>query len=254
MIMTKTLFISDLHLSASLPHISDAFFDFLNERIDEQVDALYILGDFFEVWVGDDAADELSKQVAQALADIRARGVAVYFIHGNRDFLVGQRYAAQAGMQLLDEQTVIDLFGHPTLILHGDEMCTQDIEYQKFRKKSRGWWWPKLMLAMPLWYRQRVAQKARKKSKESQQGKPLEVLDVDQTAVQETFAKFCVNLMIHGHTHRPAIHKHGEKVRIVLGDWYTQASYLEVTQERATLYFGDEQQQLALTPASPNET
>ncbi len=238
--MRRTLFISDLHLSATQPDITAAFFEFLDTQVTDEVDALYILGDFFEVWVGDDANEPLSDEVAARLKTISEHGIKVYFIHGNRDFLLGQKYAQRAGMTLLPEQTVINLYGTPTLLLHGDEMCTQDVEYQKFRKKSRGWWWPKLMLSMPLWYRRRVARNARIKSKMSQQNKRAEILDVEPSSVSETFTQHNVALMIHGHTHRPAIHSHGENTRIVLGDWYTQASYLVATEHSISLHYANE--------------
>ncbi|WP_462158629.1 UDP-2,3-diacylglucosamine diphosphatase [Pseudoalteromonas sp. GB56] len=238
--MRRTLFISDLHLSATQPEITAEFFEFLDTQLSEEVDALYILGDFFEVWVGDDANDPLSDDIAARLKSISGCGIKVYFIHGNRDFLVGKKYAEQAGMTLLPEQTVIDLYGTPTLLLHGDEMCTQDVEYQKFRKKSRGWWWPRLMLSMPLWYRRRVARKARIKSKMSQQKKRAEILDVEPSSVDKTFAVHKVRLMIHGHTHRPAIHCHGANTRIVLGDWYSQASYIIATEQSISLHYANE--------------
>ncbi|WP_288345942.1 UDP-2,3-diacylglucosamine diphosphatase, partial [uncultured Pseudoalteromonas sp.] len=152
--MNQSYFIADLHLTENRPDITAAFFDFLDSKvINDDVDALYILGDFFEVWVGDDYQTDLSKSVAARLSQVSESGTEVFFIHGNRDFIMREGYAKSASMTLLPEQVVIDLYGTPTVILHGDEMCTQDIEYQKFRKKSRGWWWPKLMLAMPLWYR-----------------------------------------------------------------------------------------------------
>ncbi|WP_091988782.1 UDP-2,3-diacylglucosamine diphosphatase [Pseudoalteromonas denitrificans] len=241
--MNKTLFISDLHLTEARPDISKAFFDFLNTQVTEQLDALYILGDFFEVWVGDDYQTELTIKIANKLSAIKDSGIPIYFIHGNRDFLVSNRYAKLAGLILLPEKSIIDLYGTKTLILHGDEMCTQDIEYQKFRKKARGWWWPKLILAMPLWYRQSVAKKARERSKLSQRDKNPEILDVTDEAVIDTFKKYSTSLMIHGHTHRPKIHQHNIKgqtaTRIVLGDWYTQGSYLEVTANSYDLIFTD---------------
>jgi len=232
----QTYFIADLHLSENRPDITAAFFKFLHAHITSQkVDALYILGDFFEVWVGDDYVSELSAAVAEQLKAVNNLGIPIYFVHGNRDFIMREKYANMAGMTLLDEQTVIDLYGTPTVILHGDEMCTQDIEYQKFRQKSRGWWWPKLMLAMPLWYRKKIARDAREKSKLSQADKPIEILDVVQSAVLETFAKHNVANMIHGHTHRPNVHTYEVNnqtlTRTVLGDWYTQGSYLVVTPE-----------------------
>jgi len=238
--MRQTYFIADLHLSDSRPDISAAFYHFLNTHIlNQDVDALYILGDFYEVWVGDDYETPLSKEVASRLKQISDSGTPVFFIHGNRDFIIRNKYAKQAGMTLLSEQTVIDLYGTPTIILHGDEMCTQDIEYQKFRKKARGWWWPRLMLALPLWYRRSVAKKAREKSKQNQAGKSLEILDVTQEAVLDVFAKHQVKNMIHGHTHRPNVHHYKEQgtelTRTVLGDWYTQGSYLVVTPDSQKL-------------------
>ncbi|PLT25270.1 UDP-2,3-diacylglucosamine diphosphatase, partial [Pseudoalteromonas sp. MelDa3] len=162
-----------------------------------------------------------------------------YFIHGNRDFIMRKQYADMAAMTLLDEQTVIDLYGTPTVILHGDEMCTQDTEYQNFRKKSRGWWWPKLMLAMPLWYRKKIARNAREKSKLSQADKSIKILDVVDEAVLATFAKHNVTNMIHGHTHRPDVHTYSSNgkalTRTVLGDWYEQGSYLVVTPQEQKL-------------------
>lgn len=232
--MKQSYFIADLHLTENRPDITAAFFDFLdNKIINDDVDALYILGDFFEVWVGDDYQTDLSKSVAARLSLVSKSGTEVFFIHGNRDFIMREGYAKSASMTLLPEQVVIDLYGTPTVILHGDEMCTQDVEYQKFRKKSRGWWWPKLMLAMPLWYRKKIARNAREKSKQSQAGKALEILDVTEDAVLAMFEKHQVANMIHGHTHRPNVHHYRVNnktlTRTVLGDWYEQGSYLRVT-------------------------
>ena len=232
--MKQSYFIADLHLTENRPDITAAFFDFLdNKIINDDVDALYILGDFFEVWIGDDYQTDLSKSVAARLGLVSESGTEVFFIHGNRDFIMREGYAKSASMTLLPEQVVIDLYGTPTVILHGDEMCTQDVEYQKFRKKSRGWWWPKLMLAMPLWYRKKIARNAREKSKQSQAGKALEILDVTEDAVLAMFEKHQVANMIHGHTHRPNVHHYRVNnktlTRTVLGDWYEQGSYLRVT-------------------------
>ena len=238
--MNQSYFIADLHLTENRPDITAAFFDFLDSKIiNDDVDALYILGDFFEVWVGDDYQTDLSKSVAARLCQVSKSGTEVFFIHGNRDFIMREDYAKSASMTLLPEQVVIDLYGTPTVILHGDEMCTQDIEYQQFRKKSRGWWWPKLMLAMPLWYRKKIARNAREKSKQSQAGKALEILDVTEDAVLAMFEKHQVANMIHGHTHRPNVHhyNHAGKTltRTVLGDWYEQGSYLRATPEQQKL-------------------
>ncbi len=238
--MKQSYFIADLHLTENRPDITTAFFNFLDSKIiNDEVDALYILGDFFEVWVGDDYQTDLSVSVAARLRQVSESGTEVFFIHGNRDFIMREGYAKSASMTLLPEQVVIDLYGTPTVILHGDEMCSQDVEYQKFRKKSRGCWWPKLMLAMPLWYRKKIARNAREKSKQSQAGKPLEILDVTEEAVLAMFNKHQVTKMIHGHTHRPNVHHYevdGKTLtRTVLGDWYEQGSYLHVTPEKQAL-------------------
>ncbi|MGJ8486009.1 UDP-2,3-diacylglucosamine diphosphatase [Pseudoalteromonas sp. SYSU M81236] len=240
--MKQSYFIADLHLTENRPDITAAFFDFLDSKIiNDDVDALYILGDFFEVWVGDDYQTDLSVSVATRLSQVSESGTKVFFIHGNRDFIMREGYAKSASMTLLPEQVVIDLYGTPTVILHGDEMCTQDVEYQKFRKKSRGWWWPKLMLAMPLWYRKKIARNAREKSKQSQAGKALEILDVTEDAVLAMFKKHQVKNMIHGHTHRPNVHYYNVNgdthTRTVLGDWYEQGSYLRVTPDKQELIY-----------------
>ncbi|WP_462151686.1 UDP-2,3-diacylglucosamine diphosphatase [Pseudoalteromonas xiamenensis] len=236
--MRQTYFISDLHLSENRPDILHAFYQFLDSHMTSNVDALYILGDFFEVWVGDDYETPFTLGIAERLNQLAEKNINVYFVHGNRDFLVGKRFAARASIALLPEQSVIDLYGTPTVILHGDEMCTQDEAYQAFRRKSRGWWWPRLMLAMPLWYRKRVARQAREKSKLSQMDKPPEVLDVTQDAVAKMFEKFAVKNMIHGHTHRPNIHKNEVfgSTRTVLGDWYTQSSYIVANENGLSLH------------------
>ncbi|CCQ12432.1 UDP-2,3-diacylglucosamine hydrolase [Pseudoalteromonas luteoviolacea B = ATCC 29581] len=236
--MRQTYFISDLHLSENRLDIRQAFYAFLDEHMTTNVDALYILGDFFEVWVGDDNSNEFTSGIAAKLKSLSKKGINVFFIHGNRDFLIGNDFAKSAAMTLLPEQVVINLYGTQTVILHGDEMCTQDLAYQAFRKKSRGWWWPRLMLAMPLWYRKRVAQKAREKSKLSQMDKPLEILDVTLEAVQDMFERHQVKNMIHGHTHRPNTHFNEVEgsTRTVLGDWYSQSSYLIATEQGLTLH------------------
>ncbi|MBQ4851052.1 UDP-2,3-diacylglucosamine diphosphatase [Pseudoalteromonas sp. MMG012] len=235
--MRKTYFISDLHLTDDRPDITRAFYDFLDTHMNQEVDALYILGDFFEVWIGDDEQAPLAINIAEKLKTLQSMHISVYFLHGNRDFLLGKAYAQQAGFTLLPEQIVVNLYGTNTVILHGDEMCTQDIAYQQFRKKSRGWWWPKLILATPLWYRRRVARKARLKSKQNQSGKAVEILDVTNDAVKDMFAQHNVCNMIHGHTHRPYVHTYEPiqpeqplLTRTVLGDWYSQSSYLVVNE------------------------
>lgn len=232
--MNTTYFIADLHLSDDTPLINQGFFTFLDklQQNAKRVDAVYILGDFFEAWIGDDNRTALNQKVANELNKLSKAGVKLYFTHGNRDFLIKKQYAKACGMTLLPEQTVIDLYGTPTLICHGDELCTDDIEYQKFRKKSRSWWWQTLMLILPLSFRQKKAAKIRAHSKQSKKMKSQAIMDVNERAVSEYFAKFNVNQMIHGHTHRPNVHSYdNNKTRYVLGDWYTDLWYIEASQQ-----------------------
>ena len=233
-----TYFISDLHLSAERQDITDCLMTFLREEA-PKADALYVLGDLFEVWIGDDDVNPFTQLIAQAFKQLSLT-TPIYFIHGNRDFVLKEQYAASAGMTLLPEQTVINLYNTPTLLLHGDELCTHDVEYMRFRKKSRSWWWQKLMLSLPLSWRKRIAHKGRNVSAQNKQQLNMDIMDVTPTAVVELFQKYQVKRMIHGHTHRPDIHIHPVKIneptsdkktdatRIVLGDWYTQGSVLKV--------------------------
>jgi UDP-2,3-diacylglucosamine hydrolase len=230
-----TWFISDLHLSPARPDIAELFERFLQNQA-QHADALYILGDLFDAWIGDDDTSDFVAAVQAALRQLTDSGVPVYFIAGNRDFLIGQRFAQITGVQLLDEPSIIDLYDTPTLILHGDTLCTDDISYQRFRKIIRQRWLQKLLLALPLSLRMRIANKLRAASKTQQplSEQQLKIMDANEHAVREQFIQYDVQCMIHGHTHRPAIHQHrlpnGETAeRIVLGDWYTQGSFLKVT-------------------------
>lgn len=223
------IFISDLHLSAEKPQITDCFLRFLNDEA-THCSALYILGDLFEAWIGDDDQTPLHNEVAIQLARLKQVGVALYFIHGNRDFLIGKQYAERAGLTLLNEVEVIDLFGNPTLIMHGDTLCIQDINYQAFRKKVHNPYLQWLFHKLPLFIRKKIGLALRKGSKEDKQHKSNEIMDVDQDEVIRVMKHYQVTQLIHGHTHRPAIHtvKLGEQkgTRIVLGDWYQQGSIL----------------------------
>ena len=237
--MQRTIFISDLHLTESREDITHCFYHFLATHVTDGCDALYILGDFFEVWIGDDQQTPLQNEIAQKLKAISDSGTPVYFIHGNRDFLLGKKYANRAGITLLPEQAVINLYDNKVLIMHGDELCTQDVSYQKFRKTSRSKWWQLLMLNLPLWLRKKIATSAREKSKKNQQGVPLDIMDVVQSDVEQAMLKHDVRLLIHGHTHRPDIHNFlvndQPHQRIVLGDWYEQGSFLVVTPQSMEL-------------------
>jgi UDP-2,3-diacylglucosamine hydrolase len=226
-----SLFISDLHLDDARPQATEAFLGFLRGPA-SRCEALYILGDLFEYWLGDDAPTPAGVAAARALAELRAAGVPLYFLHGNRDFLIGNRFAEQAGLQLLPEEQVLDLYGRPTLVLHGDTLCTDDVAYQQIRSMLRNPEWQRDFLSKTPDERVRMALEARELSADHKQGVSMEIMDVNQQAVRSAFERHQVLHMIHGHTHRPAVHQHatghGQAERTVLGDWYDQGSVLEV--------------------------
>lgn len=229
--MPRTLFIADLHLSAGRPDITAAFLRFMEEEA-VHAEALYVLGDLFEFSIGDDEQSPLNRQVAAAFRTCSERGTPVYFIHGNRDFMVGRRFAREAGMTLLPERQVIELYGEPTLIMHGDTLCTEDAGYQRYRRITRWPWLQWLFLRLPLTLRLRIAEGIRGKSAQSKRDKMMQVMDVNQAEVERQMAEAGVRRLIHGHTHRPAIHDFSlagrPARRIVLGDWYSQDSVLAV--------------------------
>lgn len=240
-----TLFIADLHLDASRPAITDLFLDFLHRQAPGS-DALYILGDLFEAWIGDDTPSPAADAVATALETLSRSGVPVYFIRGNRDFLLGEDYARRAGMRILPDPSVIDLYGAPVLLLHGDLLCTDDIPYQQFRAQTRDPAFQAQFLAQPLAARIAFAQKAREASQSRQtemkhgdRERFETVTDVAPAEVEATFVRYGVDCMIHGHTHRPAVHElqvgGRARRRIVLGDWYEQGSVLRATPAGMTL-------------------
>ncbi|RPE77280.1 UDP-2,3-diacylglucosamine diphosphatase [Vulcaniibacterium tengchongense] len=231
-----TLFISDLHLDAERPQITDLFVRFLRGQA-RGADALYILGDLFEAWVGDDDPSPAGSVVAEELRGLRSAGVPVFFIRGNRDFLVGPAYAQRACMRLLPDPAVVLLYGRPVLLMHGDLLCTDDAAYQQFRAQTRDPQWQARFLAQPLAARLAFAQQARAASQarhgELKRKAMLETItDVTPATVEATLALYGVDMLIHGHTHRPAVHDvdAGGRAcrRIVLGDWYEQGSVLRV--------------------------
>lgn len=233
-----TLFISDLHLDPERPEVTRLFGDFIDGEA-RGADALYILGDLFEAWVGDDDPAEIGTFVAGKLRGLHAAGVPVYFQHGNRDFLVGRDFATRAGVTLLPEAAVAMLYGRPTLLLHGDTLCTDDLAYQAFRTQTRDPAWRAGFLAQPLAARLAFAAQARAASHQRQQALKQDdraqfetVTDVSPAAVHATLVRYGIDTLIHGHTHRPAIHGldiDGRPARrVVLGDWYTQGSVLRV--------------------------
>lgn len=225
----STLFISDLHLDSARPDITGLFLRFLREEA-AGAEALYILGDLFEAWVGDDETGEPAASVRSALRTVVDGGTPVWLMRGNRDFLFGPRFAAESGAQLLPDPAVISLCGEPTLLLHGDQLCTEDTAYQAFRAMVRDPVWQEQFLSQPLSARQEFAAKARAASKQHQSGTMESIMDVTPAAVEATLARHGVTRLIHGHTHRPAIHSllvnQQRAQRIVLGDWYSQGSVL----------------------------
>jgi UDP-2,3-diacylglucosamine hydrolase len=235
-----TVFISDLHLDDSRPHITTLFEHYLASDEVRKAHALYILGDLVEAWLGDDDDAELSARMAGAIHAVADAGVAVYFMHGNRDFLIGHTYAERAGMQLIeDDATVHRIEGTPTLLMHGDTLCTDDVEYQAVRARVRQPAWKAQVLATPLAERRALAMRSRAQSRSHTGSADDTIMDVNQGAVEQTMRDAGVTRLIHGHTHRPAIHEFtldGEPVqRIVLGDWYQQGSVLVVAPSRIDL-------------------
>lgn len=227
-----TLFIADLHLSDERPDLVEAFLQFLTGTA-AQSDGLYILGDLFETWIGDDEQSPLQQRIAAALLAFSQRGIPLYYIHGNRDFMIGQRYAKQAGMTILPPLYSTHFAGEHTLLLHGDLLCTDDIGYQKFRETTAKPWLRKLFLAMPLFVRCHISNRMRAGSKKGKKLKSAAIMDVSSETVIETFEQQQVTLMIHGHTHRPHIHtlqlaNFPKARRIVLGDWNTELWYLRI--------------------------
>ncbi len=223
------LFIADIHLGNEHPDISQRFVEFLHQQA-PGAESLYILGDLFEVWIGDDAVQLEHQDAIQALRQLTDSGLPVYVMHGNRDFLLGQGFEAMTGCQLIKDPVVIDLFGEPTLLMHGDSLCIDDQEYQQFRNQLRSPAWQQQFLSAPIDQRVAIARKYRDESRSRSQNKSDEIMDVNAAAVIETMRKHGVTQLIHGHTHRPAVHEievDGKAAqRIVLGDWYSQNSSL----------------------------
>lgn len=240
-----TLFISDLHLDAERPAITELFGAFMH-REGRQAEAIYVLGDLFEAWVGDDDTSEAGAYVAARVREVVDQGVPVYFIRGNRDFLLGNAFARRCGLRILPDPAVVTLYGKPVLLMHGDLLCTDDTAYQAFRAQTRHPVWQAQFLSQPLSARLAFAAQARAASQARQQGMishdraQFEVVtDVSPAAVEATLSRYGIDTLIHGHTHRPAVHDlrvdgHACR-RIVLGDWYEQGSVLRVEAGRIEL-------------------
>ncbi|MEC9483381.1 MAG: UDP-2,3-diacylglucosamine diphosphatase [Halomonas sp.] len=221
-----TLLISDLHLHAGAPDIAQGFLNYLDEQA-SQADTLYILGDFFEAWIGDDYQGEFESAILAALKKLSDGGTRLYFMHGNRDFLIGEGFARETGATLLADPSIVELGDQPgdirALLMHGDSLCTRDEAYMKFRAMARDPQWQAQILAMPVEQRLELARNLRSQSGEANSNKAEDIMDVTADEVVRTMAAHGVRTLIHGHTHRPGIHDlvvDGEPARrIVLGDW-----------------------------------
>lgn len=226
-------FISDLHLSESHPKITELFLQFMQQKA-PLAERVYILGDLFDFWIGDDEQSPLIEQVKTAIKNLTTSGVKCYFICGNRDFLIGKRFANETGMEILPDYQLIDLYGKKTLLCHGDTLCIDDVKYQQFRRKVHQAWRQKLFLCLPLFIRLNIANKIRAKSQQDKRSKSSEIMDVNPEFTANKVAEFGAELLIHGHTHREHIHTENGFTRIVLGDWKSDyASILAVDETGA---------------------
>jgi len=225
------LLISDLHLEEERPDITRAFLHFLATRA-TQAEALYILGDFFEVWIGDDAMTPFQESIAGALRALSERGVRIYLMHGNRDFMLGQTFCHKAGCKLLADPSVVQLCGEPVLLMHGDSLCTRDEGYMRLRRLLRNPLSLFVLRNLPLATRRKLARKLRNESRTQTRMKASDIIDVTPELIPGVLAEHRVRTLIHGHTHRPATHDlevDGQPAkRIVLGDWDRQGWALQV--------------------------
>ncbi|AWB67758.1 UDP-2,3-diacylglucosamine diphosphatase [Saccharobesus litoralis] len=233
-----TYFISDLHLEQDRPDITELFLQFL--KTIKPADELYILGDFFCFWLGDDDPSSWLVPIKKGLQRLTGQGTKTYFMVGNRDFAVGKAFCHETGITFLKDPTITHLNGQRTLLLHGDSLCTDDVGYQRYRAFIRNPVVLFILRNLPLATRLKIAQKLRRSSQDKQSQMALDELDVNTAAVAQCMDDWQVDLMIHGHTHRPKIHNHarseGRGTRIVLGDWYTQGSILELNDDGFNLY------------------
>lgn len=215
--MSSTLFIADLHLNSARHAAIRALAQFLPPHAN--CDRLYILGDLFDAWIGDDDDSPFATEIATILRKFSAAGPELFIMQGNRDFLLGNAFCQMAGAQLLPDPTVIDLYGEPTLLMHGDNLCTGDKEYQAFRRSARDPRWQAQLLALELPQRRALAARMRSESREATSNKAEDIMDVTPSEVEKVMRNFGVRQLIHGHTHRPAQHTVSTGQRWVLGDW-----------------------------------
>lgn len=223
---TLALFVSDLHLSPDLPKTTETFFNFLHDHA-LRTRALYLLGDIFEYWAGDDDLnDPYHRKIVNALRSLSDQGVSVNWIAGNRDFLVGEAFAAACGLQVLTEPHVANIAGRQILLIHGDAQCTDDAAYMAFRIQVRDSEWQRAFLARPLDERKAIITGMREGSRQAQRDKAMEIMDVNSGEISRLFDAYGVTLMIHGHTHRPQVHTDNGRVRHVLPDWDCDAEVI----------------------------
>lgn len=231
---SETLFISDLHLSAVRPAATRRFLDFIRQQA-QGAERLFILGDLFDAYIGDDDNSTPNREIKAALRQLNASGTQLFFQHGNRDFLVGERFCRETGASLLEDYSVIDLYGEAALITHGDLLCTDDLLYQSARVRVRAPEWKRRALSKPLLLRQLYARWYRLKSHLDKRKKSADIMDANQQAVAETLRHFGVTTLIHGHTHRPGLHAfeidHQPARRFVLAEWGSDGSILRWRQE-----------------------
>ncbi len=236
------LLISDLHLEPARPALTRAFFDFLERAARGALDttasrarALYILGDLFNVWIGDDDDTPLYRDIAAALKKLGNSGTAIYLMHGNRDFLLGESYAKACGATLIHEPCLLEQGGERFLVMHGDALCTRDTDYIAFRTMVRAPEWQRDFLARTLAERRAYADQVRARSKTMSSNNPDDIIDVTQDEVERVLRENNVATLIHGHTHRPAVHRLESRTRIVLGDWGTQGWFVRIAGGKAEL-------------------
>ncbi|WP_439107043.1 UDP-2,3-diacylglucosamine diphosphatase [Congregibacter sp.] len=223
----ECFFISDLHLDESRPYVTEAFAEFLDARRDAS--ALYILGDLFEFWIGDDDDTHIATHVTELLRDYRQSGPDIFIMHGNRDFLLGERFASHIGAQLLPDPSLVEVDGQTLLLMHGDSLCTEDTEYQAFRALARDENWQASILAQSLEARRELAQNLRNTSRDAGSRKAADIMDVTDKEVISVMQSSHCETLIHGHTHRPACHENEAGTRWVLGDWDESGWYMQAS-------------------------
>ena len=230
----KPRFISDIHLSEDTPHLTNAFKTFLNESR-ETCTHLFILGDLFEIWIGDDDDNSFNQDIKKALLDFTTDGPKTFLMHGNRDFLIGEAFANEVGISILSDPYTLDINGMKTVLSHGDFLCTDDTDYIEFRNKVRSKEWQKDFLSKTIDERNEIANSLRSDSKNATSEKALEITDVNLETVNKFIKEHNPDIFIHGHTHRPKIHQHNTTKRIVLGDWNQKGWFISINQNEFKL-------------------